>query len=198
MVIQMTGSNGDDQKLYKEYLQCRALPAVSLTFQKQTLNERLFVEAIIQNVTCEPQSNLFVDVNFKCMGLFQAINLTQDSKENKRHSYWNNTNTHTETKKHRNKHWEYMYKTKANKETNKKNKHNTKGNQGEYDPNTIELLPNQTQTVLFQIALSNPTDIVNLNAFSVGQLEVQWHTQSRRGIFLSDVIQRRVIQHPNT
>merc|ERR1712176_1024272 len=43
--------------------------------------------------------------------------------------------------------------------------------------------------------MKNPTSLVNLNALSVGQIEVKWQSQDasafREGIFLSDIIQRR-------
>ena len=56
----------------------------------------------------------------------------------------------------------------------------------------------EATTVLFQIEMVNPKSLVNLNALSVGQIEVQWRSDAkygaRYGLFCSDVIQRRVCQ----
>ena len=140
LILTVTASNEDDiQQLYKDIFEFRAVPCVSLTYQKQTLDENLYCEALCSNVSNQPKMPLFVDVNFKCMGLFKSFNLTN--------------HTH------------------------------------------LLLEPQEEKNVLFQIEMKNPTSLVNLNALSVGQIEVKWQSKDkstfREGIFLSDIIQRR-------
>eukprot|EP01084_Bolivina_argentea_P221938 375767_1 len=83
LIFTITASNEDDmQRLYKDIFEFNAVPALSLTFQKQTLDENLFVEALINNVSNQPSLPLYVQVNFKCLGLFKSYNLTNYNNNN--------------------------------------------------------------------------------------------------------------------
>ncbi len=73
----ITAANADDQRLYKEYLQFQALPAVQLSFSQQNIEDTLFVEASVQNVTCEPTLPISVDVVFVPRPVFKCHSLVQ-------------------------------------------------------------------------------------------------------------------------
>jgi len=157
LIFTITCSTEDDvHQLYKDIFEFHAVPCTSLSYQKQTLDENLFVEALVHNVSNQPKLPLYVEVNFKCMGLFKSYNLTHHNKEFAVEDH------HT-------------------------------------DDDTIYLEPGTEKNVLFQISMKNPTSLVNLNALSVGQIEIKWKsfdaTKStntfREGIFVSDIIQRR-------
>jgi len=65
----------------------------------------------------------------------------------------------------------------------------------ESEKGRIALSAGAEQNVLFEIEMKNPSSLVNLNALSVGQIEIEWASaepsQPRQGLFLSDIIQRR-------
>ncbi len=83
LIFTITASNEDDmQRLYKDIFEFNAVPALSLTFQKQTLDDNLFVEALINNVSNQPSLPLYVNVNVKCLGLFKSYNLTNYNNNN--------------------------------------------------------------------------------------------------------------------
>lgn len=155
LIFTITASNKDNMsQLYKNIFEFHSVPCISLTFQKQTLDENLFVEALINNVSNQPKLPFYVNVNFKCLGLFKSYNLTHHDN------------------------------TQKNNDDKQDNKQESK---------EILLNPMKEKNILFQIEMKNPTSLVNLNALSVGQIEIKWKSISpfRQGIFLSDIIQRR-------
>ncbi len=84
------------QRLYKDIFEFNAAPALSLTFQKQTLDENLFVEALINNVSNQPSLPLYACVNFKCLGLFKPYNLTNYNNKNNRNNKTNDNSIYLE------------------------------------------------------------------------------------------------------
>ena len=166
LVCSLSAGNEDDTRLYKEYIEFGALPAIELSYQKQTLDEMLFVETFVSNVTCEPQADIMVNVWFDCMGLFKSYNLSfAESIPD------NATSRNALT-------------VKSN--TNDKNSNKSK------DGHKMYLAPNESKTILFQIEMVDPTSLTNLHALSVGSIQCQWNSGSRNGVFRSDIIQRQV------
>eukprot|EP00485_Elphidium_margaritaceum_P015115 CAMPEP_0202731374 /NCGR_PEP_ID=MMETSP1385-20130828/187116_1 /ASSEMBLY_ACC=CAM_ASM_000861 /TAXON_ID=933848 /ORGANISM="Elphidium margaritaceum" /LENGTH=795 /DNA_ID=CAMNT_0049397671 /DNA_START=23 /DNA_END=2411 /DNA_ORIENTATION=+ len=156
LILTITASNQDEsQQLYKDVFEFHAVPCVALTYQKQTLEENLFVEALLHNVSNQPSMALSVHVHFKCMDLFKAYNLTHHNTRNTR---------------------------------------STTDGDDDGDDGSVHLAPAHEKNELFQIEMKNPTSLVNLNALSVGKIEVRWWSAQapfREGMFLSDLIQRR-------